>query len=414
MKLITEAYKNNSDRLVLFFFLLATLNQTKFLFPNYNFIYYAYVFIFFSYVVLIFYKKKIPINEINNYFLLIIIILLFLIESLVYKNAFDLKILIFLSLVVFLTFLVSEFNLKKVFLCFIYTSLIFLIVSAYGFLKGGQGNYWGDEYIYFGYHYFSSTRNEDAQIFLYGFLFSLFYIFYYKLNWKILIINQLNLLALILSFSRGIYLSLFFNFALIFIFIIFIQRDKLKHFLSYLLISLIFTYSSFQIINNTVKADLNSILVTKLVSLYGFVNKNETKFQEENKSLIKKKHLYKSSLQSLNFRRDNWLFFFENSTKIILKNIIYKNENKNYEESSLLYSLKELSIIIFFLLCYFILLQVYKVFKNENIIEKKLFFLIILINFIFLNSIYNYYDDIWNYLILFYLVLSSKKQSANF
>lgn len=414
MKLITKAYKNNSDRLVLFFFLLATLNQTKFLFPSYNFIYYAYVFIFFSYVILIFYKKKIPINEINNYFLLIIIILLFLIESLVYKNAFDLKISIFLSSVVFLSFLVSEFNLKKKFLCFIYTSLFFLLVGAYGFLKGGQGSSWGNEYIYFGYHYLSSTRNEDAQIFLYGFLFSLFYIFYYKLNWKILIINQLNLLALILSFSRGIYLLLFFNFALIYIFIIFKQSNKLKHFLLYLLISLIFTYSSFQIINNTVKVDLNSLFVTKLVSLYGFVNKNETKFQEENKDLIKLKHLYKNSVQSLRFKQDSWLFFFENSTKIIFKNIIYKNENKDYEESSLLYSLKELSIIIFFLLCCFILLQVYKVFKNENIIEKKLFFLIILVNFILLNSNYNYYDDIWNYLILFYLVLSSKKQSTDF
>ena len=73
MKIITEAYKNNNDRLVLFFFLLATLNQAKFIFPSYNFIYYAYVLIFFSYVFFIFYKKKILINEINNYFLLIII-----------------------------------------------------------------------------------------------------------------------------------------------------------------------------------------------------------------------------------------------------------------------------------------------------------------------------------------------------
>tara|TARA_Y100000389_G_scaffold33206_1_gene28239 strand:+ start:7330 stop:8574 length:1245 start_codon:yes stop_codon:yes gene_type:complete len=414
MKIITEAYKNNNDRLVLFFFLLATLNQAKFIFPSYNFIYYAYVLIFFSYVFFIFYKKKILINEINNYFLLIIIILLFLIENLVYKNAFDLKILIFLSLVVFLSFLVSEFNVEKIFLCFIYTSLFFLLVGAYGFLKGGEGGSWGDQYVYFGYHYFSSTRNEDAQIFLYGFLFSLFYIFYYKLNWKILIINQLNLLALILSFSRGIYLLLFLNFALIYIFIIFKQSNKLKHFLLYLFISIIFTYSSFQIINNTVKIDLNSVFVVKLVSLSEFVNKNETKFQEENKDFNKKTGLYKNSVKSLNFKLDDWLFFFENSNAIIFKNIIYKNENKNYVESSLLYSLKELSIIIFFLLCYFIILQVYKVFKIENIIEKKIFFLIILVNFIFLNSLYNYYDDIWNYLILFYIVLSSKKQSANF
>ena len=49
--------------------------------------------------------------------------------------------------------------------------------------------------------------------------------------------------------------------------------------------------------------------MVKLVSLSEFVNKNETKFQEENKDFNKKTGLYKNSVKSLNFKLNDWLFF---------------------------------------------------------------------------------------------------------
>lgn len=421
MKLITNICKSNNDNIVFFLFLFAALNQIKVLLTDYIFYYYIYSFIFFSYLILIFYKKKIQINYIKNYFSLIIIILLFFLEFIVYDNKFDLKISIFLSIVVFSSFLVSEFNEKKFFLYIIYLSLLFLLLGTYGWLTGGESENWGDQFIYFGYQYLPSTRNENVQIFLYGFLFSLFYIFYYKLDWKILTINLLNLLALILSFSRGIFILIPINFMLFGILIIFKQNNKIKHFLYYLLISLIFTYSSFQIINNTVKIDLNGVFKAKLHTLYVFTSRNKTSVaQIENKYLNKdistKKnvHLYITSLSSLNSKLGDWKSFFINPNKTIFENFIYKNDKKNYRENSILYALSELNIIIFVLLSYFIISQIYKIFKNDKSIEKKIFFSIILINFIFLNLIYNYFDDIWNYLILFYLILSSQKQTGNF
>ena len=90
--------------------------------------------------------------------------------------------------------------------------------------------------------------------------------------------------------------------------------------------------------------------------------------------------------------------------------MIYKNDEKNYTESSLLYFLKELNIIIFILLCYFFILQIYQVYKKKENNEQKLIFSIVLINFILLNSIYNYLDDIWNYLIFLYLALPLSKK----
>ena len=184
---------------------------------------------------------------------------------------------------------------------------------------------------------------------------------------------------------------------------------------------MIFTYSSFQIINNTVKIDLNGVFKAKLHTLYVFTSRNKTSVaQIENKYLNKdistKKnvHLYITSLSSLNSKLDDWKSFFINPNKTIFENFIYKNDKKNYRENSILYALSELNIIIFVLLSYFIISQIYKVFKNDKSIEKKIFFSIILINFIFLNLIYNYFDDIWNYLILFYLILSSQKQTGNF
>ena len=410
MKFTTEIIKNYNNRLVFFLLLLAVLNQIKFLFPNYEFFYYAYVGIFACYLSLIFYKKKIQSNKIKYYFPLLMMMILFFFEYIIYNSRFDLKIFILLNLVMALCFLICEFSERKFFLGIIYTSLFFFILGSYGWLDGGQGGIWGKQFVYFGYHYLESTRNEDALIFFYGFLLSLFYIFFYRLDWKILIINQLNLLALLLSFSRGFYLITIFNFILILLFIIFIRKDKLKEFLIYIIICLIVSFSSFQLLNNTVKVDMNKIFIIKVFSLYNFVLKKEIMINEE--SEYDKTHLYKTSVKSLTFKVDDWSSFVQEITnnKIIFNNLIYKNDEKNYTESSLLYFLKELNIIIFILLCYFFILQIYQVYKKKENNEQKLIFSIVLINFILLNSIYNYLDDIWNYLIFLYLALPLSKK----
>jgi hypothetical protein len=194
------------------------------------------------------------------------------------------------------------------------------------------------------------------------------------------------------------------------------HRDKLKKFLTYIIISSIVSFSSFQLINNTTKKDMNFIFTVKIMSLYNFAIKEETINQKEDKSLFEGSHLYKTSLQSLNFKLQDWKFFYQNifTDNIIFKNFIYKNEEKNYSESSLLYFLKEANIIIFILLCYFFIFQIYQAYKKKRDNEKKFIFSLIFFNFILLNSIYNYTDDIWNYLIFFYLALPLSKKLVIF
>ena len=110
-----------------------------------------------------------------------------------------------------LSYIISEIREDMFLKLITFSSLIFLLYGVYGWLNGGEGEGWGKLYVYFAYNYLPSTRNEDSLIFLLGFITSLYLFLFTKFNYKILLINQLNILAIILSFSRGMYLLIFLN-----------------------------------------------------------------------------------------------------------------------------------------------------------------------------------------------------------
>ena len=85
-----------------------------------------------------------------------------------------------------------------------------------------------------------------------------------------------------------------------------------------------------------------------------------------------------------------------------LVNKFFVNKKKYYE-NSVLYILGNFSIFLSFVILIFILKNTLKI-KNNFEYSKDIFKLVIFVNFILLNTIYNYLDDIWNYLIILYLI----------
>lgn len=284
-------------------------------------------------------------------------------------------------------------------------------IGAYGWSTGGEtakfaNGAWGDKYIYFGYHYFSSTRNEDAIIFLIAYPLSLVFLFFNKWNWKIFFCNQIILISIVLTFSRGVQIITIINMIVILLFIVNLKKHLIGKFFIYLIFSLIIITSNLFIINKTVKIDLFQVLYTKINSIIHFNaldNKsriNNHLYDPSNENI---NHLYETSIISLETKINQWTNF---------KSEI-KNKKKNYYESSLLYLIYNFNPIIIILLIYFFLRQLFYKIKYYYNSTELIIYIILLVNFFLLNFIYNALDDIWNYLIGLYLISFIKKPSRN-
>ena len=207
--------KNKYLSILFLFFFFCILQNLK-IFNNYldNFFKF-YFFLFIFYLIFLFFKQKLDLTKTIDFFIsnsiLIVIIFIIFIEYFFSGIFFDLKILLYLLLCIFLSYLNHEIREKSFIKLLIFSSIIFLIIGTYGWVNGGESDAWGKSYVYFAYNYLPSTRNEDIFVFFLGFISSLYFLFSYKFNFIIIIINQINLQALILSFSRGYYLLILIN-----------------------------------------------------------------------------------------------------------------------------------------------------------------------------------------------------------
>ena len=300
-------------------------------------------------------------------------------------------------------YIISEIREDMFLKLITFSSLIFLLYGVYGWLNGGEGEGWGKLYVYFAYNYLPSTRNEDSLIFLLGFITSLYLFLFTKFNYKILLINLLNILAIILSFSRGMYLLIFLNLIML-IFYIISNTNKFK-FVAILIVTLLIQFSLIQIINKSTEMDLNSVFVVKLQSFSHLGDSTGNTISKKNYT-----YLLNSSRNSSKIKINEWKNFM-NEIKVMMSNDNYffnlVNKffvnKKKYYENSVLYILGNFSIFLSFVILIFILKNTLKI-KNNFEYSKDIFKLVIFVNFILLNTIYNYLDDIWNYLIILYLI----------
>lgn len=403
MKNTNELYNNFFSGLFLLI-LLCILNQLKIKNIYINYIYLIHVVFFSSYIVYFIFKKKLNLNNIKNNYILLFVTIIIFVDFLINKNFFDLKISVYLGLCIVLSYIISEIREDMFLKLITFSSLIFLLYGVYGWLNGGEGEGWGKLYVYFAYNYLPSTRNEDSLIFLLGFITSLYLFLFTKFNYKILLINQLNILAIILSFSRGMYLLIFLNLIML-IFYIISNTNKFKFVAIYLIVTLLIQFSSIQIINKSTEMDLNSVFVVKLQSFNHLGDSTGNTISKKNYT-----YLLNSSRNSSKIKINEWKNFM-NEIKVMMSNDNYffnlVNKffvnKKKYYENSVLYILGNFSIFLSFVILIFILKNTLKI-KNNFEYSKDIFKLVIFVNFILLNTIYNYLDDIWNYLIILYLI----------
>lgn len=405
--------KKDIDTIILkLFFLFCFINQVKFLNDKFE-ILHDFIFIIFSILIAwsIFFNKK-NIIKIKFFLPLILVSLIILIDFYYNRSLFDLRIAIYFFLVTALSYLTNEIKLEFFTRSLIYLSLIFSLLGTYGWINGGQPGAWGEQYIYFSYKYLPSTRNEDIQIFIYGFLLSLLYLFLIRWDNKIFLINQINLIIIFLSFSRGSYLITFLNISLFLILFLFLKKGLFKKLMIYVLLTPIISFTSIIAINKTVDINLFSVFKVKLES-FNYKSKKLDLSGPESHA-----HLMRSSRQSLNEKINEWdkskkniLNFEKNLNFFDLQEVFVKD--KRYYESSFLYLLNNFNIIVILMILFFIIKNIYFSFFKYNNLNEKIFFVFLSVNFILLNFIYNYMDDIWNYLIIYYLISVSNRKFKN-
>lgn len=384
-------------------------------------------FFFFIYLVIFFFikvKNKIIFNYNKVIFILPLIVFCITILIFYFKdgNLFDLKIFVYLSIII-LGYILFDFKKKDLeffILSLIYVSILLILYGFYGWFNGGQDSNWGKDYIYFGYNYLPSSRNEDVFVFLVGYFLTLYNFFFKKDNKWMFVFNQLNLLAIILSFSRGAYLTLIFAF-LIFI-IINKNNIKINSIIKYFFSSIFIILLLFNLTNKTTKVDLNKYLKIKIKSIHNFIkNNNENKlnlkfselenhyqFNNDNTfggTLRNYKAVEKTSLYSLQLKINDWKNLFTDNKK-----------TKKYYESSLIHIYKNYSLFSFLLILIFLFFLSFVLLVNRRLRQTYIENLTLNILFIllFLNLIYNYLDDYLNYIVLFFILSSIilKKNSS--
>ena len=405
--------KKNIDTIILkLFFLFCFINQVKFLNDKFE-ILHDFIFIIFSILIAwsIFFNKK-NIVKIKFFLPLFLVSLIILIDFYYNRSLFDLRISIYFFLVAALSYLTNEIKLEFFTRGLIYFSLIFSLLGTYGWINGGEPGAWGEQFIYFSYKYIPSTRNEDIQIFIYGFLLSLLYLFLIRWDNKIFLINQINLIIIFLSFSRGSYLITFLNISFFLIFLLFLKKRLFKKLMIYVLLTPIISFTSIIAINKTVDINLFSVFKVKLES-FNYKSKKLDLSGPESHA-----HLMRSSRQSLNEKINEWdkskkniVNFEKNLNFFDLQKVFAKD--KRYYESSFLYLLNNFNIIVILIILFFIIKNIYFSFYKYNNLNEKIFFVFLSVNFILLNFIYNYMDDIWNYLIIYYLISVSNRKFKN-
>jgi len=359
-------------------------------------------------------KKKIYEQSINFQNIIFFLISLFLIYYYFQNQGnFNLKMFVYLIIVLLISNLIYQKNNLVVILNItLLVAGLLLIIGLIGWFYGGEGGTWGDQFIYFGYRYTPSTRNQDCQIFLLAYIITLFFIFSEK-NIKIyLTLNSLFSAALLLSYSRGYWLIYIVIFLFALLMNIFFRYIKTRKFLKIYLLNIIFIIAIIFSLNTLLKLTNSNTQLTlqnqffiKISSVLKFseIGTNEIDINNLNNNTLS--HLEATSIMSWQQKSGE----FQSLLKIKNYENLFKSQHQEkYYESGIIFILVNYPVIFFLFTIYFAN-QLYYIFTTKEEHKKKYIFnIIFLISFIYLNTIYNLVQDSVNYLYFLLVILFKK------
>ena len=405
--------------IIFFLFLLFILTNQFAIYATFKLTSYLFLVLTFSLISFSYFldKKKIYkkiINFENFIFLLISLLLIYF----YFKNENDLNLKMFLYFVIILlisNLIYQKDNLRLILNMTLILATLLLIIGFYGWFNGGEGDAFGNQFIYFGYRYLPSTRNEDHIIFLLAYIITLFFIFSKKNSKIYFILNSLFAAVLFLSYSRGYWIIYILIFLVGFLMNIFFKYVEIKKFLRIYLINIIFIVIIILTLNSIIKLSYTNTELTlqnqfyaKVNSIYKFlINENNYNSNLEYTSVLSWKQ--KSSEYTLIKK-----YYLENDKDYLWDDNKKKN-NYKYYESSFLFLLANIPLMFFLYLLYFAK-EFFFILKSKKYQKTNNFFYgIFLMCFIYLNNIYNLTEDSMSYFyLLLMLILKKTNLSQSF
>ena len=352
------------------------------------------------------YKKFI--NFSNIIFLLISFFLIFFYFQ--NENNYSLKISVYLMIILLISNLVYiKKNLILIFHTILLIAVLLLIIGFFGWFYGGEEGAWGNQYIYFGYRYLPGTKNQDNQIFLLGYIISLFFIFSKKNNKIYLILNSLFSVALFLSYSRGYWLIYLVVFLFVLLMNIFFRYIETKKFFTIYLLNFIFIIAIIFALNTLLKFShpgtqltLQSQFFTKIMSVFSAFNVGLSEININSSEYYSLSHLETTSVMSL---QEKYIQFKSEFRTGFFKNLFQNSRHVQYFESGVLFMLINYPEVFFLYTIYFIKEFLF-IFKNRRWYKNEFFFyMMFLTSFIFLNIIFNLIVDSVTYLYFLIIVI---------
>jgi hypothetical protein len=412
--MIKISKKLNNIIFVLFaLFILA--NQFA-IYATFGFISYFFFILMLSLICISYFhdRKKIYKQSIN--FQNFIFLLIFF--SLIYyyfqnESNFSLKMIIYLIIILLISNLIYQ---KNDLVLILHTTLLIatllLIIGFFGWFYGGESDLWGKQYIYFGYRYLPGTRNQDCQIFLLAYIISLFFIFSEKKIKIYLILNSLFSVALFLSYSRGYWLIYLVIFSLALLINIFFQYIETKKFFKIYFLNIVFIISIIFLLNTFLKLSnpntqltLQNQFYIKISSVLNFtkLDKNMIDINTLNNNSLS--HLEATSINSWVEKYDQLKLFKELA---INKKIFLNQYRDRYLEFGILFIFLNYPFVFLLYAIYFSK-QFYFIFTDKRWHNKiNVINIILLVSFLYINSIYNLIIDSVSYFYFLQIVIFKK------
>jgi hypothetical protein len=170
---MTKISKRLNDIIFFLFTLFILANQFA-IYTAFKFISYLFLVLTFGLILLSYFrdKKKIykqSINFQNIIFLSISAVLIYFYFQ--NGNVLNVKMFVYFVIILLISNLIyQKDNLGLILNLTLLLATLLLIIGFYGWFNGGEGGSFGNQFIYFGYRYLPSTRNEDNQIFLLAYI----------------------------------------------------------------------------------------------------------------------------------------------------------------------------------------------------------------------------------------------------
>lgn len=403
---MTKISKRLNDIIFVLFVLFILANQFA-IYTTFRFISYFFFTLTLGLICVSYFrdKKKIYkrlVNFTNLIFLLISFYLIyFYLQS---ESILSLKMFIyFITILLISNLIYKKDNLVLILHIILIFSTLLLIIGFFGWFYGGEGGAWGNQYIYFGYRYLPSTRNQDCQIFLLAYIISLFFIFSKENNKIYLILNCLFSVALFLSYSRGYWLIYLVIFLFVLLMNIFFRYIETKKFFKIYLLNIIFIIAIIfalniilKLSNSNTQLTLENQFFTKISSIFSFFMMGMNKIDINSLNNNSLSHLEATSIMSWQEKTYQYLQLFRIEN---YKNLDQNQYRDKYFESGVVFIFINYPVIFLLYTIYFAK-QLYFIFTNNKGWHKKinLFKIIFLTSFIYLNFIYNLTVDSVTYL----------------